>query len=338
MTTLNAALAAAQQAQLTAMKLHAELAAVKSPTLAETDDRDAIGALMVSVNDAPAAIKAGQLMIFEAIDMVSELSYEWTAWANEHHAAIAATAVFQAIAGFASSEADHAKFTTVSQADMIRVGPSLVLDPYTGAALPPTTVNGDAAVVDMKHITERHVRSTYEFDEHSSPKGSEHDLGVLLRGQLADKDISPEEKRLIQESQRAKPNSFFPEEVTALNAAGLAKTAMEQAQANVSPDTVGNILTDQIQPFGALKKWASALHQGDAIALNIPPAVSATIGIALNVDPINRTTSPHTKKPPPQVLKARMFIPTMAISCPRPTFWCLPKHLVCRADLTQQGT
>lgn len=320
------------------MKLHAELAAVKSPTLAEMDDRDAIGALMVSVNDAPAAIKAGQLMIFEAIDMVSEPSYEWTAWANEHHAAIAATAVFQAIAGFASSEADHAKFTPVPQADMIRVGPSLVLDPYTGAALPPTTVNGDAAMVDMKHITGRHVRSTYEFDEHSSPKGSEHDLGVLLRGQLADKDISPKEKRLIQESQRAKPNSFFPEEVTALNAAGLAKTAMEQAQANVSPDTVGNILTDQIQPFGALKKWASALHQGDAIALNIPPAVSATIGIALNVDPINRTTSPHTKKPPPQVLKARMFIPTMAISCPRRTFWCLPKHLACRADLTQQGT
>ena len=309
------------------MKLHAELAAVKSPTLAETDDRDAIGALIGSVNDAPAAIKAGQLIIFKAIDMVSQLSSEWTVWANRHHAANATTADFQAIAGFASSEAHHAKFTPVSQADMIRVGPSLVLDPYTGAALPPTTVNGDAAVVDMKHITERHVRGTNEFDEHSSPEGSEHDLGVLLRGQLAGEDISPEEKRLIQESQRAKPNSFFPDEVTTLNAAGLAKTTMEQAQANVSPDTVGNILTDQIQPFSALKKWAPAFHQGDAIALNIPPAISATIRISPNVDLINRTTSPHTKKPAPQVLKARMFCPNEGNKLSTPDVLALAKAL-----------
>ncbi|MEP4195551.1 MAG: hypothetical protein ABJL99_07945 [Aliishimia sp.] len=325
-----AALTAAQQVKSQSTKMLAQAKAVKKPTAGETKTIADITPIESGADTIVTDLEKGQTLIFRTIDTVSERALEWTAWANSEHPTDAATADFQAVAGFAAAEADSFKYQPVSEADLIRVAPSMINQNYTGPARDNITVGTDTTEVDMGHITERHVRSTYQFDNESCPKGSEKDMGFLLNAQLAGLEGSSEEKRLIRESGRDKPNSFFPEAVDAAAAKTLAASAMTQAQANLSTNapptnTLGGMLFRQtldppLPPRTQKTSWKGAFHDDDAIVLNIPPNIGATIGVKLK-------SNPGGAAPGLSGVYARMFYPNEGDKLSTPDVLVIAKAL-----------
>ena len=203
-----AAMAAAQKVWTSSKVFSKELKAIKHPTIAETDALNAVTIVMTAGEAAIDAFVTKQDFVGEALREVRDRVKKYTIWANQRHASTPGQLALQATAGFATSAFEDTKVAAVSEADLIRVSAGLVKDPYAGPAMP-AAVGVPGGLVDMGHITERHVAETYLFDNESCPEGSKHDAGMLLGGALAGVSKSAAQNNLISEGNRNKPNSFF---------------------------------------------------------------------------------------------------------------------------------
>ncbi|MEO9777581.1 MAG: hypothetical protein ABJH07_10535 [Sedimentitalea sp.] len=316
-----AARAAAQKVEICSKAFEKELKAIKKRTKAETDALNAVTSVMNGAKAVTDGIVASQEFVAEGLKEVRNGVKKYTVWANQNHANTAGLLALQATAGFAGSAFEDTKVAAVSEADLIRVSAGLIKKPYTGNPIVPA--NGvQGGTVDMAHITDRHVAETYLFDAESSPKGSEHDIGILLGGALAgvsNTNKTNAQKDLIREGGRNKPNSFFPEDMKAPDAKQLAEAAMQDAVSSNIHTTMWNqyqaalatanqqlsAATTQSQTTKAnnaiANAWTRAWYEHNYANPNPPPNAVA-VGLNFHTQPANQGNAAS-------MLNARMFYP-----------------------------
>jgi len=238
----------------------------------------------------------------------------WTVWANQRQRNTGTTAQqdgtkrLQTVNGFVKSLDLETGSAPQARKDLIRVAPSLEKIGYTGPPTETVTVGGTDVVIDMTHITDRHVRGTYMFQGESSPTVAEHDIGILTAGKvvgLSGSDKSTGEVTLAEQGGRNKANSFFPTSVDAAKAKDLAAQAMLAVNTMKNPKPLVEHLKTLIVPAPPgppplRPPWEKVWVQ-EAVTVSLPPDLSVTIGIALTSDP--------AVSPPPAHAKARMFYP-----------------------------
>ena len=322
---------AALKVERSALAFKVELTAIANPTTAESDALSGVTTIEGNASAATVALQAPVDQIAAAIKAAKNSINKYMVWANTNHSGDTGTLALQATSGFIASEFADTNVPAVGEADLIRVAPSLVKQPYTGAHLTTVVVNGANATVDMKHITERHVRGTYEFDNESCPKGTQHDVGMLLQGALAGLQTPPkttEENRLIKESRRNKANSFFPEAVDSAKAEDLAKQALTAADNSLAPSDVASELLSQIVPPPTPPattpkevRWNRTWFSAD-VTVSIPPNISANIGIGIAQNPGGPVPLPTTA-----VIKGRMFYPNEGDKISTPDVLIMAKAL-----------
>ncbi len=319
-TACQGAVKAAQGVKIAAHKLYAELDAIKNRTAEEDTARTHVDGIRTGADAAISALDARRDAIATALRDVARGAFDWANWAGTNHAGNAANADLQAVAGFGDAARLEMSFPPASEADMIRVGASLQKKPVPGPASVDVAVNGKSAEVDMAHICGRHVRENHTFEGEEAPSVSEHDLGLMLKAQTAGKKNTKEEKRIIEEAGRNKPTSLFPETMTPARAQQLATEALTQADANAGgAGSVCNLLFAKTQPPTSAA-WTSAWHDDPNISVDVPPVISATVGIEF-------AENPGVTAPPDTKIRARMFYPNAGDKMSTPDMLVLAKAL-----------
>jgi len=309
----NAWVAAAKAVETAAKGFEAALGKIAVPT-----PEEAATLLAMTNAKAPAKVATGLAeTALAGIDTDAETLRDsvtaWTEWANTNHRVPVVdpgTTKLQDITGFAISLQLEAKVPAKTEAELIQSGPSLKKVAYAGPATAAGVANGAPADIDMAHITDRHVPSTYKFVPESSPRGSEHDAGLLLTGKLAgvpQNQRTSKEKALIKQGKSNKKNSFFPETVDAAAALTMAQDALNAAAALQTPPGLPIWLFNQValQPIGGPKQQWQKVWFEPSVNVNLPGAnppqvVPCTVGVAIATNPGGGPTA----KP-----KVRMFYP-----------------------------